>query len=121
MSISDPILSKKKKKREKGGERERGERENIPRVKALIITLNPAEKKISVLAFFTLLCACFTHCCYGIYKLYLLSKRSQTSVIYSLSLSPDGGVPAMKYVIFCAITCESADLKSMHNYTIKTI
>lgn len=38
----------------------KGERENIPRVKALIITLNPAEsKKISALRF-TLLRAHFT-------------------------------------------------------------
>lgn len=63
--MSDPLLRKKKKR--KGGKTE-GERENIPRVKALIITLNLAEERSQSLLY-TPLCACFSHCCYCIYNL----------------------------------------------------
>lgn len=57
MSFSDPLLDKKNLKKgiEEGGGG--GERENLPRVKALIITSDPAEERSQSSTLFR---ACFT-------------------------------------------------------------
>lgn len=81
MSISDPVLSKKK-----GGGVYRGvEREKLPRVKALIITLNFAERSQSPLS--ALLCTWLTHCCFCFVSVICNATSQHLSYTYHCATS----------------------------------